>query len=149
MKFKEIEIYLNEESQEFKEKVEELKNYCQEKGFLFSEGSYRSTDRQETKVLRIMVKDYYFSEEMKEIIAKCQEEKWLRGEAISKTSKNIFEAYQKAKKEYQEQKEYYSERQMAQKEYNLYLDLGRFREYLRGRIIKKVMEQYSRLGEKK
>ena len=81
-----------------------------------------------------MVKDIYNSEEMKEIITLSQEQNWERGEAISKSSRNVFEAYQKALKEYKEQRAYFSERKMSKAEDKLYKDLIGFKEYLKNKF---------------
>jgi len=144
MKFKEIEIPINEESQEYRKKIESLQAYCEEQGLSFYVGSYNPDQR----YIRVMVKDFYLSEEMKELITLSQEQAWKRGEAISKGSRNVFEAYQKALKEYKDLRAYYSEKKMSEEDRKLYNDLIRFREYLKNRIVKKVMEQYSRIEEK-
>jgi len=145
MRFKEIELPLNEESQEYREKIKGLEAYCKEQGLEFFQSRYSPDQR----FIRVMVKDIYNSEEMKEIITLSQEQNWERGEAISKSSRNVFEAYQKALKEYKEQRAYFSERKMSKAEDKLYKDLIGFKEYLKNRIVNKVMDQYSRIEEKK
>lgn len=134
MKFKEIELPINEESQEYRKKIKGLEAYCKEQGLEFFQSRYSPDQR----FIRVMVKDIYNSEEMKEIIALSQEQNWRRGEAISKNSRNVFEAYQKAKKEYKELKNKSNS-----------IELKNFIEYLKNRIVKKVMDQYSRIEEKK
>lgn len=148
MKIKEIEVPFfseQEESQEFKEKLEELRSFCKERGFLFWEGQYTEPELKGAKFLRITVEDQYNSEEMRKTKEYCKKKGWKRGAFLSNTSKNIFEAYQKANKEFLEANEKGTNTESDTE--NL-LQLGNFRAFLKEQIFRKTMEQYSLLEEK-
>lgn len=149
MKFKEIEIYLNEESQEFREKVEALKEYCRKEGFFYSEGSYRSTDNLEQKILRITVKDVFGSEDLKKAEEYFRKGDIQRGKSLANRSKNLFEAYMKAEEQFKEERAYYEKHKFSSPEESKHLqETGQIMNYFKNRIFSKVMKAYKSLEEK-
>ncbi len=93
MKYKAIAIPLTEESREHQKAINEVKEFCSERGFRYYEGEFGSG----RKELKIIVQDSFNSPDMKDLIEYCQKAGDPAGERISKNTKNIFEAYEKAR----------------------------------------------------
>lgn len=93
MKYKAIAIPLTEESREHQRAINEIKEFCSERGFRCYEGESGSG----RKYLNIRVEDRFNSPDMVELIEYCQKVRDPAGERISKNTKNIFEAYEKAR----------------------------------------------------
>lgn len=146
MKYKEIEIpLLSEQSLEFKKNLEELKNFCSEKGFKYWEGNYTEPELKEAKFLRIRVEDNYNSEEIRKVTEFCKRKGWKRATVLSGASRNIFEAYQRAEKEFLKAEE--KGTNTVTDTENL-LQLGQYRAFLKEQIFRKAIEQYSLQTEK-
>ena len=131
VKYKEISLVFQEDSSEIKKQAQELKDFCRKKGYQCNIIDFGQALGGGSSI-RITMEDNFLSEEMKAIIEICQQQKWKKGEEISKNSRNILEAYKKADKEYKKTPE----------------KIGEFREYLRSRIIKRVIEAYNQTEEK-
>lgn len=147
MKYKVIEIPLYSERKSSEEVGWDLENFCKGRGYKYSKIVYGEKLGGFSSI-KITLENKYNSGEVRELIAVSQEQQWERGEAISRSSENVIEAYRKALKESQEQRARFSEKKMSKAEEKLYKDLIRFREFLKNRIVRKVMEQYSRIEEK-
>ncbi len=148
MKFKELQISPSREpSAEAERDLEELKNYCSKKGFKYWESPYIDT-KYRGRTLNIMVVDKYNSKEIKEVIRYCEKAGWKKGIALSKSSQNIFEVYQKAKNELEEISERKRKGSIPEEEEELLNELYCFRDHLEKTICERVMKRYDSLTEK-
>lgn len=135
MKYTNIKVAIDSESSEHKEGIEKLKSFLKKENMDFVIFDF------ETSYIEVTILDNnYNSEEMKRITDYCKKQGWKRGEFISNRSKNIFEAYQRAEKEFLEAKEKGTINEVATE--NL-LHLGQFRAFLKEQIFKRTMEAYN------
>lgn len=125
MKYKAIAIPLTEESREHQRAINEIKEFCSERGFRCYEGEFGSG----RKELKIIVEDSFNSPDMVELIEYCQKVRDPAGERISKRSRNIFDAYEIARQEGSE-------------------SLRGYRMHLEEEILNRVMKAYSELSKK-
>ena len=134
----------SEESQEAKEKLQKVEEYCRQLGGL-EVSSLRTLGGKD--YIQVALEDKFFSDEMKRLIEECQENEWLEGEQICKSSRNILEAYSKAKKAFHERSETLEDKTKPEPKSPAYVALlqaGSFKNFLARRIVRRVMEEYSK-----
>lgn len=136
MKYKELWIQTRESSEAAKEQAEKVKKFCIEEQINFTETAWKGASEE---YLIIRIEDRYNSEEMKKIAEYCKKRGWKNGESISKCSKNIFEAYQKAEKEFLKAKEKGTN---TEKETENLLNLGLFKAFLEKQIFRRIINAY-------
>lgn len=138
----------SEESQEAKEKLQKVEEYCRQLGGM-EVSSLQTVNGKD--YIQVAFEDKFYSEEMKRLIEECQENEWPEGEKICKNSRNILEAYLKAKEAFKERNEALEGQQISEPKSPAYVALlqaGSFKNFLARRIVRKVMQEYSQKGEK-
>lgn len=140
MKYTKIKVPIDSESSEHKEKIERLKSFCLNENIEFYVFDVEIAKEYEPYLEITIPDNNYNSEEMKRITEYCKKQSWKRGEFISNRSRNVFEAYQRAEKEFLEAKEKGAINEVATE--NL-LHLGQFRAFLKEQIFKRTMEAYN------
>lgn len=146
MATKTIKVLINRENnpdQERLKRYEDLKAFCEEKGFQYLE-SFEFDTAYNENYLWLNINDRYYSDEMREVIEYCQNNSLERGEFISKHSKNILDAYIRAEEEYKELRASFQNVRMTKEKTDELMNLRGYLSYLQGKIVKKVLEGYKK-----
>ena len=139
MKYTKIKVPIDCESSEHKEKIERLKSFCLNENIEFYVFDVEIAKDYEPYLDITIPDNNYNSEEMKRITEYCKKQSWKRGEFISNRSRNVFEAYQKAEKEFLEAREKGS----TESDPEEFSKLRQFRAFLKEQIFKRTMEAYN------